>query len=117
MLPRLKSPSLNTEVVRFSYRLLSAFHMSHLSRNEVCGEVERRRLGVREGEGWAWKTAQSLPEQDDQKDADDNGTNWSPQDGELIELRANIAWGGADRLTSKFTLLRSPVDRSAPCPF
>ncbi|ELP33530.1 hypothetical protein RBSWK_02432 [Rhodopirellula baltica SWK14] len=30
--------------------------MSHLSRNEVWGEVERRRSGVREGEGWAWKT-------------------------------------------------------------
>mgnify|MGYP003108986206 CR=1 FL=1 len=29
----------------------------NLSRNEVWGEVERRRSGVREGEGRAWEAA------------------------------------------------------------
>ncbi|EMI27755.1 hypothetical protein RESH_01611 [Rhodopirellula europaea SH398] len=91
--------------------------MSHLSRNEVWGEVERRRSGVREGEGRAWKTAKSLPGRDDQKDADDNGTNWTPRYAELIELHPNIAWGGAGRLMSKFILIHLSVDRSALCPF
>ncbi len=31
--------------------------MAYLSRNEVWGEVERRRSGVREGEGRAWEEA------------------------------------------------------------
>jgi hypothetical protein len=45
-----KTPSRALEVMQFSA-------LAYLSRNEVWGEVERRRSGVREGEGRAWETA------------------------------------------------------------
>jgi hypothetical protein len=43
-------------------RVLAGSEFENLSRNEVWGEVERRRSGVREGGGRAWEAARiALP--------------------------------------------------------
>ena len=47
-----ETPSRALEVMQFSA-------LAYLSRNEVWGEVERRRPGVREGKGRAWETART----------------------------------------------------------
>ncbi|ELP31095.1 hypothetical protein RBSWK_04833 [Rhodopirellula baltica SWK14] len=43
----------------FRFRFSADFPMAYLSRNFVSGEVERRRSGVREGEGQTWETART----------------------------------------------------------